>query len=282
MRSGSRTGGLFPYREGAPAQGISCGHCSVLRGMFTNDTTPGASTVFVVALLAVAMAALVGTAAHAQTVPATAGAATSLAGDESAPSPEVDEAAPPWYLKGRFLMGAAWGTVATIDKNLGTQHRVSPFFSWNSRRRGWGPSFGFSSTTTDLRVPVEARATAIGSVRIRPLVAGVAYSLMNGRTRTSLGVVGGYSFNHALVDRALPPGVGVDVTVQNAWVAQPKVDVMFAATRRLALIASFGYTFANPDVSVTVTQGGQPTFRASDHVRVDSVAVRVGAAVSLF
>lgn len=218
------------------------------------------------------MAAAVGTVAHAQNVPATVGPAVSLERDQSAP----------WYLKGRFLMGATWGTVATIDENLGTQHGVSPFFSWNSRRRGWGPSFGFSSATTELRVPVDARAVSIGSVKVRPLMAGVAYSFMSGRARTSLGVVGGYSINHASVDRALPLGVGVDVTIRNAWVAQPKVDLMFAATRRLALVASFGYTFSNPDVSVTVTQGGQQTFRANDHVRVDSVAMRVGAAVSLF
>ena len=82
---------------------------------------------------------------------------------------------------------------------------------------------------------------------------------MNGRTRTSFGAVGGYSFNHASVDRPLPLGVAVDVTVQNAWVAQPRVDVTFAATRRLALLAAFDYTWSNPDVSVAVSQGGQQT-----------------------
>jgi hypothetical protein len=185
-------------------------------------------------------------------------------------------------LKGRCLAGATWGSVATLDKNLGTQYRVAPFFRWNSRRRGWGPSFGFSFTTTDLRVPVEGNATVIGSVKIRPVMGGIGYSVVNGRTRTTFGLVGGYAFNDATVDRALPEGVAVDVTIDNAWVVQPKVDVMFAATRRLALITSFGYTFASPNVSATVTRNGLETFRSSDHVRADSFSVRVGAAVSLF
>ena len=250
--------------------------------MYKNNTSPGTSGLFTVALVAVAMTMVLGTAAHAQTVPASAGTTASPTRDGLAPVPEAEEPVAPWYLQGRFLVGATWGRVATIDKNLGTQYAVSPFFRWNSSRLGWGPSFGFSATTTDLRVPVNAAATPIGAVRLRPLMAGVGYSLMNGRTRTSIGVVGGYSFNSAALDLALPAGVGVDVTVQNAWVAQPKVDVSLAATRRVALIASFAYTFSNPDVSVTVTQGGQQTFRATDHVRVDSVGVRVGAAVSLF
>jgi hypothetical protein len=213
-------------------------------------------------------------------VPVTGGTTASTAGERSAR--EAAEEASPWYLKGRFLVGATWGSVETIDKNLGTQYKVAPFFRWNSRRSGWGPSFGFSFTTTDLRVPVDGTATVIGSVKIRPVMAGMGYSVVKGRTRTTFGVVGGYSFNDATVDRALPADVGVDVAIDNAWVAQSKVDVVFAATRRLALVTSFGYTFSNPNVSVMVTQDGQQTFRAGDHVRVDSVSVRVGAAVSLF
>jgi hypothetical protein len=225
------------------------------------------------------MATLTGTSAHAQTVPSTGGTTTPPTASD-APAAETPKA--PSYLKGRFLAGATWGSVATIDKNLGTQSTVAPFFRWNSRRSGWGPSFGFSSTTTDLRVPVDGTATVVGSVKIRPVMAGIGYSLATRRTRTTFGVVGGYSFNDTTVDRALPADVGVDVTIDNAWVLQPKVDVLFAATRRVALVASFGYTFASPNVAVVVTRNGQQTFRANDHVRVDSVSVRIGAAVSLF
>jgi hypothetical protein len=255
----------------------------VAMSTFTHHTSCGAiRAIGTLALLTVTMATLTDTTAHAQTAPVTSGRSTSTNSGESVPAPESGKDASPWYLKGRFLVGATWGSVATIDKNLGTQHRVAPFFRWNSRRRGWGPSFGFSFATTDLRVPVDGKATEIGSVKIRPVMAGIGYSIVKGRIRTTFGVVGGYSFNEATVNRVLPDGVGVDVAIENAWVTMPKVDLVFAATRRLALIASVGYTLANPDVSVIVTQNGQQTFRAGDHVRVDSFSVRVGAAVSLF
>jgi hypothetical protein len=245
-----------------------------------NDTPSGA--IRTIALIAATLVALTGRMAQAQTVPATVCTAAPIAGQASVPEPDAGQDATSWYLKGRFLVGATWGVVATIDKNLGTQYKATPFFRWNSRPRGWGPSFGFSFTTADLRVPVEGNATVIGSVKIRPVMVGIGYSFVKNRTRTTFGVVGGYSFNDATVDRARPDDVGVDVTIENAWVAQPKVEVMFAATRRIALITSIGYTFANPNVSVTVTKNGQQTFRASDHVRADSFVVRVGAAASLF
>jgi hypothetical protein len=245
-----------------------------------NDTPPDA--IRAIALIAATLVVLTGGMAHAQTVPATGSTAAPIAGQLSVPEPDAVPVATPWYLEGRLLVGVSWGSVVTIDKNLGTQYKVAPFVRWNSRRRGWGPSFGFSFTTMDLRVPLEGKAEVIGSVKIRPVMGGIGYSIVKGRTRTTFGLVGGYAFNDAKVSRALPDGVGVDVTIQNAWVAQPKVDVMFAATRRIALITSIGYSFTSPDVSATVTRNGQQTFRTSDHVRADSFSVRLGAAVSLF
>jgi hypothetical protein len=221
--------------------------------------------------------------AQAQTVPAAGGSGAPRVNDEPRARPVADqEASPSWYLKGRLLAGATWGSVATIDKNLGTQYKLSPFIRWNSRRRGWGPSFGLAFTTTDLRVPVMGRPIVVGSVKTRPVMLGIGYSVVRRRIRTTVGMVGGYSFNDVTVDRVLPGDAVANVTIENAWVVQPKVGVTVAATRRLAVVASLGYVFSPPHVSVTVTQGGQQTFRASDHVRVDSVTLRVGAAVSLF
>ena len=122
--------------------------------VFAKAGSPGAAAVGMVGVLAAAMATLMVAAVDAQVVSAPAGTATSMARDEFLASPEAEKEAPSWYLNGRPLMGATWATVATIDPDLGTQHRVSPFFRWNSRRRGWGPAFGFSATTTDLRAPV--------------------------------------------------------------------------------------------------------------------------------
>jgi hypothetical protein len=196
--------------------------------------------------------------------------------------PRVEQEASSSFLKGRFLVGATFGSVATVDQDLGTQYRVSPFFRWNSRRSGWGPSFGLSWFTADLRAPVDGRAVRIGDVKIRPVMAGIGYTVMRGRLRTTYGVVTGYAFNDARIDTPLRPGVAASVSIGNAWALQPKVDLTYAVTKRVALLGTAGYVFSNPNVSVTVTEDGLPAYHSSDHVRSDSFVLRVGAAVAIF
>lgn len=113
-------------------------------------------------------------------------------------------------------------------------------------------------------------------------MAGVGYSIVSGRLRTTVGLVGGYAFNRVRADRPLPDGASAVVDVRNAWAAGPKVDLLVAVSRRVALVGSLSYVFADPDISVSVWQGGRQTYAASDHARADAVSVRIGAAVSLF
>lgn len=185
-------------------------------------------------------------------------------------------------LEGRFLAGVTWGSVATLDNNLGTQYTVSPFVRWNSRGEGWRPSFGLSWYEAELRVPVGGEATAAGSVNVRPVMAGVGYSIVTGRLRTTLGLVGGYASNRAKVNRPLPAGTTVTVDIANAWAAGPKADVVLALTRRVALVGSISYVYANPDISVRVWDQGRLSYAATDHARADAVTMRIGAAISLF
>lgn len=185
-------------------------------------------------------------------------------------------------LDGRFLAGVTWGSVATIDRNLGTEYRVAPFVRWNSRGEGWRPSFGLSWYETDLHVPVGRSSEVAASVRVRPVMAGVGYSVVTGRLRTTVGLVGGYAFNRAKVDRPLPGGASATVGISNAWAGGPKADVVLTLTRRLALVGSVGYVRADPDITVQVWQDGRLTYAATNHARADAVTMRVGAAVSLF
>jgi len=92
----------------------------------------------------------------------------------SAPALAQSQSGP--YLKGRFMVGVTWGPVVTIDDDLGNLSKVSPFFRMNARREGWGPSFGLSWLTAELRAPVDGQRTPIGTVKLRPVMAGVAYA----------------------------------------------------------------------------------------------------------
>jgi hypothetical protein len=221
--------------------------------------------------------------------PSTAGTATA-----TAPSAKVETGAPAdvsngtdaefgeRYLKGRFLVGATLGPVWTVDSKLGNVYKVSPFIRWNSRGSGWGPTFGISWVTAGLRAPVGSQASPIGTLKLRPVMAGFAYSRVSGRVRVSGGIVAGYAFNDARADTPLPPGVTATVKVANTWAAGPKAGITFAVTRRLGLVGSLSYVYSNPDVTVRVSRGGVPVFEATDHVRGDALTARIGMAVSLF
>lgn len=198
------------------------------------------------------------------------------------PEPATDQAAGAWLLKGRFLVGATRGVVETLDSDVGRRHRLSPFFRWNSRRTGWGPSFGFSAYEVDLSVQTPDGRLTVGSLSVRPVMAGVGYSVVTGRLRASAGVVAGYSFNKVTVDRAMPAGVGVDVAIDHTWSAGPRVGAVLALAPRLALVGSAGYTFSQPEVTVTVRRDGQPTSITTDRLRAHAFDLRIGAAVSLF
>ena len=83
-------------------------------------------------------------------------------------------------------------------------------------------------------------------------MAGLGYSWVKNRTRTTLGVVGGYVFNRTSVDRQLPPGYQVSVEMKNAWAGGPKADLMVAVSKRFVVSASTAYVYSHPDVVTTV------------------------------
>ena len=201
---------------------------------------------------------------------------------EPRPAPRAESKTDSWMLKGRFLAGATWGVVETLDADVGRRHRVSPFFRWNSRREGWGPSFGFSAYEVDLQVATPDGPVTAGALSVRPVMAGLGYNVVTGRLRTSAGIVAGYSFNKVTVDRAMPPGVTVAVSIDHSWSAGPRVGAILALAPRFALIGSAGYTFSQPTVTVTVKRDGQPTSIVSDPLRAHAFDLRIGAAVSLF
>jgi hypothetical protein len=235
------------------------------------------------AILGFVLATVLSATAEAQSAAPSQPPGATAAGDSgSARKPETDKAAGAWLLKGRFLVGATRGVVETLDSDVGRRHRLSPFFRWNSRRAGWGPSFGFSAYEVDLSVRTSDGRLTVGSLSVRPVMAGVGYSVVSGRLRASAGVVAGYSFNKVTVDRAMPAGVGVDVAIDHTWSAGPRVGAVLALAPRLALVGSAGYTFSQPTATVTVRRDGQPTSITSDRLRAHAFDLRIGAAVSLF
>ncbi|MCX6552675.1 MAG: hypothetical protein NTY02_17010 [Acidobacteria bacterium] len=186
------------------------------------------------------------------------------------------------FLEGRFLIGFNTGRAATPDSDLGSQFKFSPFIRNTPHRTGWGPAFGLSWYTGDIRVPIDGQSTKIGEVKVRPVMAGVSYAIRRGRTMTSFSLVGGYAFNRARITSELPDGTTTTIRMNSAWVTRPNVGVTWALTRRLAVVGSVGYVYTRPTITVEVAQVGQPLRVESGRYRSDYVNMTVGAAFSIF
>ena len=186
------------------------------------------------------------------------------------------------FLKGRFMIGVNMSRAVTPDRDLGSHWIISPVFRNTPRRLGWGPSFGLSGYAGDLVVPIDGTRTTVGEVKIRPIMAGVAYTIGRGRVRTSVGLVGGYAFSSAKVTAALPSGTTASIDIGDSWAVRPNVGLTYALTRRLALIGSIGYIYTNPTITINVSQQGQAPYRASGSFRSDYVNITVGTAISIF
>ena len=204
----------------------------------------------------------------------------------AAPVPEFQIGAAPEtpqsFLAGRFLVGAVVGYPFTPGQDLSGSWKISPFIRNTPRRIGWGPSFGLSWFKGDIAVSLDGRRTTIGEVKVRPVMAGVSYTMDFGRARASISLVGGYAFTSATLSAALPSGTSAAIDINDAWVVRPGVGVTYALKRRLALVGSLSYVYATPTVTVRVAQRGEELARVSGSFRGDYVAVSGGIAFSIF
>lgn len=185
-------------------------------------------------------------------------------------------------LKGRFLVGATTSISATPNVDLGSSWRISPFIRNTPRRAGWGPSFGLNWFTGDVRVDVDGTKVTLGEVKVRPVMGGVSYAIMKGRTITNLSLIGGYAFNRARVTYALPEGTTASMRIGNAWVVRPNVVLTVALRPRLALIGSAGYVFSKPSLTIDIDRAGQPRQTVSGRYHNDYFAATAGLAFSIF
>jgi hypothetical protein len=192
------------------------------------------------------------------------------------------EPAAPRLLDGRFLVGAIWGQTLTPDAGLGSQVRRIPVFRALPRHSGWRPAFGLSWFTGEIAVPVNGSPLAVAEAAFRPVMGGVGYAIRQGPTLTTLSLVGGYAFNRATVSASLPEGVVATVRVGNAWAVRPNASVVWALTRRLAVIGSVGYVVMRPTMTVGLTQADHPVWSATGRRHADYVSVAIGAAASVF
>jgi hypothetical protein len=183
--------------------------------------------------------------------------------------------------EGRVSVGASVTYVNPTTDGMDSVVGIGPLVRLNPRR-GWGPAGAFNWFRADVRNPSGADGD-FARLRVRPLMAGVAYSVGSGNVLTSFSLVAGPSFNSIDFEDAylasLPQGSATPaIDIENNIAFRPGVNVTVTVAPRVAIVGFGGYLFSRPDTFYRDHTGAE--FR--NQWKADSFVVSAGVVYSLF
>ena len=178
--------------------------------------------------------------------------------------------------EGRFSVGASITLNSTTDADVASATTFGPLVRLNPHK-GWGPAGAFNWFRADLQDPAGGTGD-FARLRVRPLMAGVSYTVGSDAVLTSFSIVGGPSFNKAEFHRSYVAGSGESISAENSIAVRPGVGVTWTVAPRVAVIGFGGYLIDRPDV-VYRNRFGQ---EINDRWKADAVVLSVGVVYSLF
>jgi hypothetical protein len=178
--------------------------------------------------------------------------------------------------EGQVSVGASITVNAATDDDVESTIGIGPLVRLNPRT-GWGPAGAFNWFRSELRDPAGGD-DAFGRLRVRPLMAGVAYTIGNDTVLTSFSIVAGPSFNKADFDDDFAGAAGASIDAENSFAVRPGVGITWTVAPRVAIIGFGGYLVNRPDVTYRDRNGIEFT----DRWKADSVVLSVGAVYSIF
>jgi len=177
--------------------------------------------------------------------------------------------------KGRIGVGGSVTFNGTTDGGVGSVTTAGPLVRINPHK-GWGPVGAFNWFRADLENPSGASGD-FGRLRVRPLMAGVRYSIETGNLLTSFSIVAGPSFNKAEFEKSYQSS-GESIDADTSFAVRPGVGLTWTVAPRVAIVGFGGFLINRPDV-VYRNRAGQE-FR--DQWKADAVVLSVGAVYSVF
>ncbi len=157
--------------------------------------------------------------------------------------------------------------------SLASRASVGPLFRFGSGR-GLGVAIGFSWFHAAL--VGAAPGQTLGRVHVKPIMAGLGYTLRSGRVSVSPSIVAGPAFNSASVSGS-GPADRVAVSVDNSLAWRPAVSVWIELNRWAALNLTAGQV--RTDLDVTFVDGGQ---LVRQQVPGNTVILQAGLAYKIF
>jgi len=150
----------------------------------------------------------------------------------------------------RAGVGGSVGAVFTLDDDVS----VGPAFGFNfglAPEPGLGPTLGFGWYQADLTLPGASGDVEVGRLRVRPIMAGIAYTWVTGRVATGVSLNAGISINSIRLDdqyrNFFGPGTEVTVDASNSFCVRPQVRIEYAVGRKVGIFSSAGFFFTEFD-----------------------------------
>jgi len=184
--------------------------------------------------------------------------------------------------EGRVSVGASVTYAQPTDDDVNPVTLFGPLVRLNPRR-GWGPAGALNWFRADLDNP-SGSSDSFATLRVRPLMGGIAYTIGPDHVLTSFSIVGGPSFNKIdfeedFLRRIVGSGVvPPEVDIENSIAIRPGISVTWTIAPRVAIVGFGGYVFNRPDVVYRDEFGRE--FRSE--WRADATVLSVGAVYSLF
>jgi hypothetical protein len=184
--------------------------------------------------------------------------------------------------EGKISVGASVSHMITTDEDLASVTGVGVVVRLNPKR-GWGPAGAFNWFRADIDDPTGGSGD-FARIRIRPLMAGIAYTVGPDKVLTSFSIVAGPSFNSFdfrddFLDRVRAAGLQEpSVDIETSFVVRPGVNVTWTVAPRVGIVGFGGYLFNRPGVVYRDPFGVEHR----DEWKADAFVISVGAVYSLF
>ena len=192
------------------------------------------------------------------------------------PRPERDPAAEFRELepsRGVLAVGLTAGSSHPTSDGLDSAWSIGPLVRLGSGT-GFGLAIGFDWYRTSM-APADP-ATASSDLRVRPVMAGLSYTVAAGPVSISPSIVGGYAFNSVNApDEGRVGRLAVDAGNSFAW--RPAVSMWVNTSGRTAAYVSVGHVRTSP--TVTFIEEGRIDRRS---LPAHTTVVSVGLAYTVF
>jgi hypothetical protein len=180
--------------------------------------------------------------------------------------------------EGRIGVGGTVTFVSPTDDGVASTVSVGPLIRLNPRK-GFGLAAGLNWFRADLEDPAGSGAP-FARLRVRPLMAGVGYTMGSDKTLMTFSIVAGPSWNAIdFEEEFLRTQSGTPaIDVENSLVVRPGVSLSYSVAPRVGIGAFVGYMFNRPDL--TYRNGAGQEFQNTWHA--DSVVLGAAMVYSLF